>query len=352
MRTTYDGAVAASPPLLRVGLIGAGRWAAVHRDALPRGGATLVAVATGTEASAERVRREWGVLATSDVGAFLGEALDAVIIASPNAFHASHARAVLASGRHVLVEKPMATTVREARDIADAASCHPELVVAVGHEMRVFTLFERIKRLLDGGSIGRPVHLALSLWRRPYRTGAGGWKSDPTLLGSTILEEPIHYLDLARWYLGTPTTVAAWATSRPGREALWEQLDVRLEFASGAAAILTRSIAAYGHAVDLKLVGTRGALHAWWRGSMDLDPEPEVGLIVHDDVMTRRVDVDPRTGHAFDVWRQTAAFVGAIRSGARPPADADDGRIAVELCLAVERALVEGRVLNVDLEHG
>jgi myo-inositol 2-dehydrogenase / D-chiro-inositol 1-dehydrogenase len=343
--------MATSPPLLRVGLIGAGRWAAVHRDALPRGGAALVAVATGTEASAERVRREWGVPATSDVGAFLDEALDAVIIASPNALHASHARAVLASGRHVLVEKPMATTAGDARALAEAASRHPDLVVAVGHEMRVFTLFERVKRLLGGGSIGTPVHLALSLWRRPYRTGAGGWKSDQTMLGSTILEEPIHYLDLARWYLGTPTTVAAWATSRPGREALWEQLDVRLEFASGAAATVTRSIAAYGHAVELKVVGTGGALHAWWRGSMDLDPEPEVGLIVHDGE-THRVEVDPRTGHAFDVWLQTAAFVGAIRSGARPPADAEDGRIAVELCLAVERALMERRAVSVDLMPG
>jgi myo-inositol 2-dehydrogenase / D-chiro-inositol 1-dehydrogenase len=338
-----------SPPLLRVGLVGAGRWASVHRDALALGGATLAAVATATEASAARVRSEWEVPATNDLASFLALPMEAVIIASPNALHADQALAALASGRHVLVEKPMATTLADARAVADAAARAEGLVVAVGHEMRVFTLFERVKRLLGEGAIGTPLHLALSLWRRPYRAGAGGWKSDKALLGSSILEEPIHYLDLARWYLGDPIGVTAWATSRSGRDSLWEQLDARLEFDGGAVALVTRSIAAYGHAVDLKLVGERGALHAWWRGSMDLDPDPDVGLVLHDGATTRNLDVDRRTGHAYDVWRQTAAFSRAIVTGTAPPADARDGLAAVELCLAVERALASGRREAVEL---
>jgi myo-inositol 2-dehydrogenase / D-chiro-inositol 1-dehydrogenase len=324
---------------LRVGLVGAGRWATVHREALQRVGAALGGVVTERESSAARVRSEWGVPASTSLDELLASDVEAVIIASPNDLHARQARAALEAGKHVLVEKPLAITAEDARAVARASASRPDLVVAVGHEMRVFQLFARVKAVIEAGTIGAPRHLALSLWRRPHRGGAGGWKRDPARLGSTILEEPVHYLDLARWYLGEPQQCQAWASSRPGREGLWENLDVRLTFPSGAQALITRCIAAYGHTVDLRLVGASGVLVARWEGSQDLDPEPTVSLVVHDGAHTTRVAVPSATGHAHDLWRQTAGFARAVRQGTPPAADARDGAAAVEMCLAVERSL-------------
>jgi myo-inositol 2-dehydrogenase / D-chiro-inositol 1-dehydrogenase len=340
--------VTVSPAPLRVALVGAGRWAAAHREALASAGATLVAVATGGAGSAARVRDAWGVPATTDLHDLLARDVEAVIIASPNDLHADQAIAALAAGKHVLVEKPLAITAEGARRVAAAAAERPQQILAVGHEMRAFTLFERTHELVHAGGIGAPLHLLLSLWRRPHRAGSGGWKGDPARIGSTVLEEPVHYLDLARWLLGEPRTVSAWATSRSGHEPSWQNLDVRLDFGSGAVALVTRSIAAYGHAVDLRLVGETGALHAWWRGEMDTDPAPDVGLTVHDRDGTRSLEVTRETGHAYDLWRQTAAFRDAIRSGAPPTATVHDGLVAVELCLAVERALATGEPVHLD----
>ncbi|MFA7461064.1 MAG: Gfo/Idh/MocA family oxidoreductase, partial [Trueperaceae bacterium] len=182
----------------------------------------------------------------------------------------------------------------------------------------------------------------------PYRAGAGGWKSDPAKVGSSILEEPIHYLDLARWYLaphlGEPTKVHAWATGREDALAAWENLDVRLDFGDGRA-LVTRSIAAWGHQVRLHLVGTAGALQAVWRGDMDLDPHPLQALVVkrghHTDAEAVQVPVAP-SGHAFDLPRQTQTFMQAVAGQATSLASAADGRAAVALCLAVERALHAG----------
>jgi myo-inositol 2-dehydrogenase / D-chiro-inositol 1-dehydrogenase len=220
--------------------------------------------------------------------------------------------------------------------------------------MRVFTLFEKVKQLLDDGAVGRPLHLRLDLWRRPYRAGAGGWKADPAKVGSSILEEPVHYLDLARYYLtpthGEPTRVSAWATSRPGREGQWENLDIRLTF-GGAEALLTRSIAAYGHTVTLHLVGERGAMRAEWRGAQDLDPAPEQRLWLHAsgdrDALPEVVPV-PTGGHAFDLPRQTRAFMDAVRRGSAPPATAEDGLASVALSLAVEAALSRGEAVRLE----
>jgi len=324
---------------LGVALVGAGRWASVHRLALQRGGGRLVAVAAGNCVENEHVRTEWQVPCTTDLGELLAiPGVEAVIIASPNDLHAPQAVAALEAGKHVLVEKPLALDVASARRVVDAAAANAR-VLAVGLEMRVFGLFAHVKTLLDDGVLGAPVHLALDLFRRPYRSGSGGWKQDPRRLGSAVLEEPIHYLDLARWYLGEIITLEAWATSRPGREQLREQLDVRLTSEHGAVGLVTRSIAAGGHAVDLRLVGERAALRATWRGRMDLDPRPAVRLELHEPEGSRLLPVSAATGHAHDLWRQTAAFVRAVREGTEPGATGADGVASVALCLAVERSL-------------
>ena len=324
---------------VRVGIVGGGRWAAMHRATLETAGAPLAAVLVRTEESARHLQEAWHVPVVTDLQAFLDLELDAVVVASPNHLHADHAVAALEAGKHVLVEKPMATTVEDCDRILDAAQ-RAQRVLAVGHEMRMFRLFESVRQ--EATRLGRVQHLDLRLFRRPHRSGASGWKQDPAKLGSSILEEPIHYLDLARWYLGEVVAVQAWATSRPGREGLYENLDVRLAFEDGAQAMVTRSIAGFEHHVRCDLNAERGALRARWDGRQDTDEDPAVLLAVQDEDGIRSVAVPQRTGHAFDLPRQTEAFLRAVTEGTPVPADGHDGRVAVALCLAVERSLREG----------
>ncbi len=324
---------------LRVGLIGGGRWAAMHRSALHACGLSPAAVLVRTRETADRLRSEWRVPVSTDLEAFLREDLDAVVVASPNYLHADHAVACLEAGKHVLVEKPMAISLAGCDRVLAAADT-ARRVLAVGHEMRAFTLFERVRT--QAQRLGKPLHLDLRLFRRPYRSGASGWKQDPAKLGSSILEEPIHYLDLARWLLGEVASVQAWAVSRPGREGLHENLDIRLEFLGGARAMVTRTIAGFEHHVRCDLNAEGGALRARWDGRQDTDDAPTVGLWAQDGDGIRSLDVPQRTGHAFDLPRQTDAFLRAVMDGAAVPANGRDGRAAVALCLAAERSLREG----------
>ena len=85
-------------------------------------GATLKGVAVSSPASKERVEAEWGVPATTDLDAFLGWDTEAVIVVSPNYLHAEHAVAALNAGKHVLVEKPMATTLEDCDRMLAAAA--------------------------------------------------------------------------------------------------------------------------------------------------------------------------------------------------------------------------------------
>ncbi len=335
---------------MNIGLIGAGRWAEVHKAALEAHGAHLAAVLVSSPQTRARVSRDWQVEATTDMQEFLSQDIEAVIVVSPNYLHAKHSIACLRAGKHVLVEKPFATTLEDAKQMLQAAN-EANKVLVNGLEMRVFDLFARVKALLAEGAIAKVIHLKLDLWRRPYRTGAGGWKTDPQKMGSSILEEPVHYLDLARWYLlpgsGEAQAVQAWATSRSGREYLDENLDVRLEYADGSQALVTRSIAAYGHTVNLQMVGESGSLRAEWRGSMDMDTQPEISLWLHNsgdrDAPAQQLPVSQQSGHAFDVPRQTKAFLDTIQRGLPPVASAEDGLASVLLCLAVEDSLRAGK---------
>lgn len=329
---------------VRVGLIGAGRWASLHRDALAALGVAPAAVLVSSVASAGRVAREWDVRAFHDEGAFFEVPLDAVIIASPNHLHARQAVTALEHGLHVLVEKPMALTVGDA-DAVMAAAERAGRVLAVGHEIRMFAWAEEAKRLIDGGVLGTPRHVHLGLWRRPYRAGAGGWKADPAKVGSSILEEPIHYLDLAAWWLGPVTAVQAFATSRAGREASWENLDVRL-WTAAAQASVTRSIAAWGHRVTVEIVGDEGAYRAEWTGRMDADEAPTVLGWLHRgedrDAPAEPLALRSQTGHAFDLPRQAEAFLRACLGDGAVIAQGVDGREAVRLSLLAERSLMAG----------
>jgi predicted dehydrogenase len=331
---------------VRFGLVGAGRWGRIHRDAIHEVGAELVAILVQTPDTADLVTREWGVPAFTAMGSFLEASFEAAIVASPNYLHGEHTKVLLAGQRHVLVEKPMALNVEECQKMIAIAE-EEQRLLGIGLSMRRFTLFERIKNLIDEGCIGVPLHLKIDLWRRPYRLGAGGWKLDPDKVGSTVLEEAIHYLDLARWYLighhSEPKTVQAWANSRVGQEGLLQNLDVRLEF-SGASALVTRSIAAYGHSVMVTLVGGKGSLHASWQGISDVDREPKVALTLDNESGTEKLNVEPRTGHAFDIPRQTANFVSAIREGTALSASGVDGLEAVSLSLNVVNSLKSGSI--------
>lgn len=330
---------------MKVGLIGAGRWAGVHRDALNQlalnqSGVDIAGVLVSSDNSVARVQNDWQLPATTDLQTFLGYDPDAVIVVSPNYLHAKHSLAVLEAGKHVLVEKPMALTAHDCDAMITAAEAN-NVVLAVGLEMRVFTLFRAVKDVLDN-ELGAPLHVQLDLTRRPYRAGAGGWKSDPNKLGNAILEEPIHYLDLARWYLsphGEPVRLQAWANSRTGREMFNENLDVKLEYDSGAYAFVTRSIAAFEHAVRLRIITEKGSLLAHWYGSMDADTDPQVSLRYHDGNTVHQPDIIPHTGHAFDVPKQTKAFLAAVRGEGEVAVNGQDGKAAVILCSAVVEAL-------------
>ena len=100
------------------------------------------------------------------------EQLDVVSVVLPSDLHFEVGRDVLASGRHLLTEKPMALRVEQCTEMIELAERHGRWI-AVGHELRFSPLWGKVKELIDAGSIGDPLYQLIELWRRPYRARCG-----------------------------------------------------------------------------------------------------------------------------------------------------------------------------------
>jgi myo-inositol 2-dehydrogenase/D-chiro-inositol 1-dehydrogenase len=337
---------------LRFGLIGYGAWGSHHAQAIAKApGAELVGIAARSAASQNAAQAAFpGATVYADYVQLLNrDDLDAVVVVLPSHLHFPVGSAVLEAGKHLLLEKPMALSVEHCDALVDLAHKQGKLL-AIGHELRLSSLWGKVKELVDAGAVGQPQYVLVELSRRPYRLGSEGWRFDIQRVGNWILEEPIHFFDLARWYLGglgAPLSLYARANSRqPGHPELQDNFSAVVNFPQGAYAVIAQTLSAFEHHQTVKLTGTKGALWASWSGAMDRTRHPTFWLKQFDGDRLTEIPFDKPTGEVFELEDQAAMLVRAIREGGPLACTGNDGRWSVALCLAAQRSVDTGQVVE------
>jgi len=323
---------------------GYGAWGRFHARSIadaPDG--RLVAIAAPSEANARAakadfpdaaVHRQWEVLIDDP-------AIEAIAVATPNHLHAPIAVAALEAGKHVLLEKPMANTLADCdRIVAAAKRSKAQLSVAL--QCRLSPQWGRIRDLIEEGAIGQPQHVHVSLFRHPYRQGSGGWRYDRGRVGSWILEEPVHFFDLALWYLGRsgrPVRVQALGAGQPGMQPV---LSVLMHFPDGATVAINQVLAGFEHHQTVEVVGDKGAVRATWSAATARSLEA-VATLRLKRANSGDFEVLPveRSGEVYELAKQAQASIVGFRSG-KPLVSAEDGRAAVAVCLAAEQSADQG----------
>lgn len=340
--------------VVRFGLIGYGAWGSHHARAIAKApGAELVAIAARSEETQRKATGDFPAAQVyGDYRELLGrEDIEAVAIVLPSFLHYDVASAALHAGKHVLLEKPMALSLEECDGLV-ALAAERNRQLAIGHELRLSSLWGKVKELVDAGAVGEPRYVLVELSRRPYRLGAEGWRYDIKRVGDWILEEPIHFFDLARWYLGglgEPTSVFAQASSRqPDHPELQDNFSAIVNFPRGAYAVVTQTLAAFEHHQTVKLTGTTGALWASWSGAMDRTLHPTFWLKHFDGETVHEFTFDKPTGEVFELEDQAARMVRIVRGEAAPAATAQDGRWSVALCLAAQQSVQAGAPVSLN----
>jgi myo-inositol 2-dehydrogenase / D-chiro-inositol 1-dehydrogenase len=348
---------------MRFALIGYGSWGRFHaRSIAELDGLELTAIACHSEATAAAARKDFpAVRVTRDWrDAIADRHVDVVDVVLPNHLHAAVGCAALAAGKDVLLEKPMAITEDDC-DRLIAAERSSGRIVSVGHEFRQSTQWGRAKRLIDEGAIGTPLFVNINLFRNAYRQGAEGWRHDRSRVGSWILEEAVHFFDLAMWYLaaqGDPVSVRAFANQRLERgTGMYDNFSAFVRFAGGAYATITQCIAGFEHHLVVEITGTDGAIRTAWSGTMDRDHHPVYefavqpkGFAFERGVREAQHESIAISGEVYELKEQIRLTAQALRER-RPLVSSAEARKRVICCVEAERSAREDREIALSF-HG
>ena len=139
--------------------------------------------------------------------------LDTVIISTPNMVHAEQTIACLNAGMHVMVEKPMGVNREECTRILDAQR-RSDRNLTIDFEIRASPFARRVRALLDGGELGQLRRIEFVHHRGCWlEDGNGMWRTRPEKSGGLYLMEPIHEVDIFRYFAGE--VVAVQSTTGP-----------------------------------------------------------------------------------------------------------------------------------------
>ena len=219
------------------GLIGCGSFGrfclgeyATMADLTPR------AVADAIPEAAQSAGEEFGLPVCPTVEALLErDDVDVVHIATPPMTHRELALAALAAGKHVLCEKPLATTLDDARAMIDAAEANRR-ILAVNLIMRYDPLCELTRQIISGKLLGEPLHAFLENYAGDEPLSPEHWFWDRKLSGGIFIEHGVHFFDLFEYWFGPGEIVAAQQTVRPNSNDIVEQVHCSVQYGGGVLA--------------------------------------------------------------------------------------------------------------------
>ena len=278
------------------------------------------------------------------------EEVEAVLIATPNYTHRDIAIESLEQGKHVLCEKPLATTVRECREIMETVK-RTGKKLQVGLELRHSPLYQKVKTLLDKKEIGKPWLLWYKEFRGPFLKKVGDWILQKEKSGGSLVEKDCHHFDLFNWYVKKkPLRVTGFG----GNQVIYRDRDVLdhawvvVEYEGGAKACLGLCFfSPYGHETpQAGIIGDKGKMDisevhleiTLWKRAKPLKKvypvyvPPDIKEIFH-------------MGSGYYQWKH---FLKVVKGEAEPFPDAEIGLWSVAIPQAGEIAIAERRIVEIE----
>lgn len=344
---------------VKTGIIGCGKGAHLHAQALKNlPESTFTAVYSRTLAKAEAFAAQYGVKACSDIEELARAGVEAVIICTPHPAHAETAVKAAQAGMHVLVEKPLASSLEDCDAIINAAKDY-QVKLGTICQRRFYPPSMRIKQAIDAGKIGRPILGTVNMlgWRDaayyqsdPWR---GSWQGEG---GGVLVNQAPHQLDLLLWYMGPVEEVFGyWSNLNHSYIEVEDTAIAVIKFKNGGLGnvIVTNSVnpALYGkvhvHGENGASIGVQTDGGAMFIAGMSSITEPPLNDLWTVDGETEMLEqwkredteffnrIDPMV---YFHERQVEDFLRAIINGTKPLIDGEEGRRTVELFTGIYRA--------------
>ena len=306
---------------LRIGVIGVGVMGSNHARVLSElPGIELAGVVDADRKQRELVARRVGCPAFADLDALFARGVDAVTIAAPTHLHRDIAIACASRGIHILVEKPIAPTIEEGRDIVAAAS-RAGVTLMTGHVERFNPAVESFTRAIKGEQI-----LSIAITR------VGPFPPRMSNVG-VVIDLAVHDIDLIRWFTGSEIVEIQPQTS----SAVAEREDIALlqfRTASGVLAHINTNWLTPFKARNIHIATRDKYLIA---DLLTLQVTECFGFQPDGSYSMRHLSV----GYAEPLRSELLAFINAIRTGEKPAVTGDEAVASLEIairCLSARTA--------------
>lgn len=325
-----------------VGVIGVGSLGGYHAYNLAWNtpGANLVAIADPRLDVASEVASKTGVRKVySDYRKLLEDKeVDAVVVAVPNNAKLDIVRSAAQASKHVFVEKPISLSLEDA-DLLVRIKKESGLKFQVGYQRRFDPSHMKIKEIIDSGELGRIALIRSNTRDKAVDPSTFG---DPKVTGGILVDLSSHDFDVVRWLSGSEvSTVAAAGTviAHPEikQKGDLETLMVILSLRDGALAHVDACRSStYGYDLRVEVVGTEGAVF------MPRARKTDITLVKSNGEKNQYFDwFKDRFSDAFR--DELSHFVECVARDQNPKVTIEDGRAALEISLAVDRSIAEGK---------
>ena len=341
---------------IRFALVGCGRISANHFDALERHAerAELVGVCDIDRAALDAAMTRTGAPGFGSLEELLARTdADAVILATPSGLHADQAVMVAEAGRHVMTEKPMATSWRDGNQMVEACDRAGVQLFVVKQNRRNATL-QLLKRAVQARRFGRIFMVNINVfWSRPqayYDSAAwrGTWEFD----GGAFMNQASHYVDLLDWLIGPVESVQAFTATLARRIEVEDTGVVSIRWRTGALGSMNVTMLTYPKNLEgsITILGETGTVRVGGVAVNRIDhwefaePHPV-------DELVEQASYETTSVYGFGHPAYYDNVIQSLRGEATPETDGREGLRSLEILIATYLSARDGTRVALPLEY-
>ncbi len=335
--------------MLNIALVGCGRISKRHSELLGHGqirGARLAAVCDIRIERAKAIGAQFNVPAYSDMHEMMrSEAIDVVVVLTESGMHADHVVELAKHKKHILVEKPMALTLKDAdRMIAACDAANVKLFVIKQNRFNVPVV--KLREAMERGRFGKLVMGTVRVrWCRPQEYyDQDSWRGTWALDGGVLTNQASHHVDLLEWLMGDVESVFAMSRTALAHIETEDTAVVLLRFANGALGVIEATTAARPKDLEgsISILGEGGTVVIGGFAVNEISTwKFAKGEPGDDDVLTK-FSVNPPSVYGFGHQAYYEHVVSCIENDTHQLVDGLAGRKSLELISAIYESIETG----------
>jgi predicted dehydrogenase len=328
---------------VRLAFVGLGWWSDMLADAAKRSSRTAISAChSKSESKMTAFANKYGGVAKRTYEDVINdEGIDGVVLTTPNSLHAPQAIAAMENGKHVFVEKPMALSVKDGKEMNRAAK-EAGVILVVGQNARRMARYRKAKELIERGAVGEVIlaeanssgdvgmRLSPEKWRW-YR------KESP---GGPLMSFTVHHADNFNCLIGPVKRVTAFISKISGKAEADDVISAAVEFENKALGYLGGSF----------LTPTRNFLQIHGTEGVVLVDE-EGGAAYYQKKGTSALErlplPDADTQRGDSLAEEIDEFASCIQEGSRPEVTGEEGLAALAVIEAILRSAESGLPIQV-----